>query len=251
MIIVVDIRETALINELNQYATDNLKITTSPLDIGDVHFIEDLSGAQPILVLERKTVPDLASSQKDGRYREQRARLLALRGSGTKIGYIVEESAAAFSPTLGRTWCQGKFTETNLQTAITRLQLRYDIPVFHSTSIKDTAQWIRRFANCLQEEPTVFKTGLATTVEEAKNVYTEAIRVKKSSNQTPELVFTSLLQTLPGVGLQAAAAIGVAVEHKVSNLLQKTEDELAAINTGKRKVGKTTAAIIYKTFHEV
>jgi ERCC4-type nuclease len=250
MNIVVDIREGALINELKQYASDTLKITTAALDIGDIHFIDDISGSQPILVLERKTVPDLASSQKDGRYREQRARLLALRGAGTKIGYIVEEGASAFSPSIGRTWCQGKFTEVNLQTAITRLQLRYDIPVFHAVTLKDTVQWIRRFAACIQEEPTVFKTGLATTVSEAKNVYTEAIRVKKSSNQTPELSFTSMLQTLPGVGLQAAAAIGLAVDHKISNLLVKTEDELAAINTGKKKLGKTAAALIFKTFHE-
>jgi ERCC4-type nuclease len=249
MIIVVDIRETDLFTELQPYATENLKIITHPLDIGDIHFTEDLSGSLPYLVLERKTAADMGASQKDGRYREQRARLQALREGGTKIGYLVE--APAWSPTLSRTWCQGTFNEVHLQTAITRLQLRYNIPVFHATTMKETIQWIRRFVASIQADPTVFKTGLATTAEEASKVYSESIHVKKAANNSPERIFTSLLLVLPGVGPAAAAAIGVAVEHKVSNLLQKTEDELAAINTGKKKVGKTTAAIIYKTFHEI
>jgi hypothetical protein len=248
MNIVVDIREADLFNELLPYATETLKITTCPLDIGDIHFTSDLSGAPPYLVLERKAAADMGASQKDGRYREQRARLQALREGGTKIGYIIE--APAWSPNLGRTWCQGKFNEVNLQTAMARLQLRYNIPVFHATSMKETVQWLRRFAASLQAEPTVFSSGVATTAEEATKVYSEAIHVKKAANNSPERIFISLLLTIPGVGPSAAAAIGLAVDHKISNLLAKTEDELAAINTGKKKLGKTTAAIIFKTFHE-
>lgn len=248
MNIVVDIRETDLYTELLPYATDSLKIVTKPLDIGDIHFIQDISGSTPYLVLERKAAADMGASQKDGRYREQRARLQALREGGTKIGYIIE--APAWSPTLGRTWCQGKFNEVNLQTAMARLQLRYNIPVFHAASMKETVQWIRRFATSLQTDPTVFKSGVATTAEEATKVYSESIHIKKAANNSPERIFTSLLLTLPGIGPSAAAAIGLAVDHKISALIAKSEDELAVINTGKKKLGKTAAAIIYKTFHE-
>lgn len=247
MNIVVDIRETDLYSELLPYATETLKITTKALDIGDIHLVGDTSEI-PYVVLERKTASDMGASQKDGRYREQRARLQALREGGTKIGYIVE--APAWSPNLGRVWCQGKFNEVNLQTAIARLQLRYDIPVFHATTMKETVQWIRRFAQSLETDPTVFKTGVATTAAEAVKVYSESIHVKKADNNSPNRTFLSVLQVLPGVGPAAAAAIGVAMDHKFSVLLSKTEEELAELNTGKKRLGKAAAAAIYKTFHE-
>jgi ERCC4-type nuclease len=248
MNIVVDIREVDLFNELLPYATEMLKITTATLDIGDIHFTSDISGAPPYLVLERKTAADLGASEKDGRYREQRARLLALKEGGTKIGYLIE--APAWSPTLGRTWCLGKFNEVHLQTAMTRLQFRYNIPVFHAFTVKETLQWIRRFAKCLQDDPTVFTTGLATTVAEANKVYSEAIHVKKSQNLTPDRLFTSMLLQIPGVGPAAAGAIGTAMDYKISTLLQKTEQEIADIKKGKMRVGNSAAALIYKTFHE-
>jgi len=248
MNIVVDIRETDLFNELLPYATETLKIKTAALDIGDIHFTSDISGAPPYLVLERKTAADLGASEKDGRYREQRARLLALKEGGTKIGYLIE--APAWSPNLGRTWCLGKFNEVHLQTAMTRLQLRYNIPVFHAFTVKESLQWIRRFAKCLQDDPTVFTTGLATTVAEATKVYSEAIHVKKSQNLTPDRLFTSMLLQIPGVGPAAAGAIGIAMDYKISNLLQKTQEEIAEIKKGKIKVGKSAAALIFKTFHE-
>ena len=247
MNILVDIRETDLYTELLPYATPELKITSVQLDIGDIHF-QDLSGSPPYLVIERKAAADMGASQKDGRYREQRARLQALREGGTKIGYIVE--APAWSPTLGRTWCQGKFNEVNLQTAITRLQLRYDIPVFHATSMKETVQWIRRFAQTLTADPTVFKTGIATSAADAAKVYSESIHVKKAANNSPERTFLSVLQVLPGVGPSAAAAVGVAVNHSFAALLLKTEEDLSELSTGKKKLGKTAASAIFKTFHE-
>lgn len=248
MNIVVDIRELDLYTELLPYATETLKITTKALDIGDIHLTSDISGAIPYLVLERKTAADLGASEKDGRYREQRARLQALREGGTKIGYIIE--APAWSPNLSRTWCLGKFNEVNLQTAMTRLQFRYDIPVFHAFTIKETIQWIRRFAKCLQDDTTVFTSGIAKTAEEAKKVYSEAIHVKKSQNHTPERLFASMLLQIPGVGPAAAGAIGIAMDHKISTLLTKSEKELAEIKKGKIKVGPAAAALIYKTFHE-
>jgi len=247
MNIVVDIRETDLYTELLPYATDTVKVVTMALDVGDIHIVQDLSGSQPYLVLERKAAADMGASQKDGRYREQRARLQALKEGGTKIGYIVE--APSWSPTLGRTWCQGKFNEVNLQTAIARLQLRYDIPVFHATSMRETVQWIRRFVASIQADPAVFRSGIATTAAEAAKVYSESIHVKKAANNSPERTFLSVLQVLPGVGPSAAAAVGTAVNHSFAVLLTKTEEELAVISTGKKKLGKTGAAAIYKTFH--
>lgn len=249
MEIVVDNREHELYELLKPYNSETRKILFEVLDIGDVHIRTiDQNGAPVLrLVLERKAAADLGASQSDGRYREQRARLLALRGTGVKIGYIVE--APTWSPSLSRSWCMGKFNEVHLQTAMARLQFRYDIPVIHAATIQETAMWIRRFTNSLEADPTVFSSGIPSTAEEAAKVYTAAIHVKKAANTTPETMFTSMLLTIPGVGQQVVKAIGTVVNFSIPTLLTKSVDELAAISVGKRKIGSSVATTIWNVFH--
>lgn len=250
MEIVIDNREHELYEIMKPYASDTLRILFEVLDVGDIHIrTPDLSGSVLRVVLERKAAADLGSSLGDGRYKEQRARLLALRGTGVKIGYIIE--APLWSPCLNRTWCLGKFNEVQLQNTIARLQFRYDIPVFHATTVKETAMWVRRFAAALSTEPTVYSTGSPSTVEEAAKVYTEALHVKKAANTIPETIFTSMIMTIPGVGSKAAQAIGTAVHFSIPELLTKSFDELVAIPNGKRKIGKSIASKIYNIFHSL
>jgi ERCC4-type nuclease len=247
--LVVDSRENELQELLKHYSNDTIKVIVETLDIGDIHIkTVDLSG-NPLLkvVLERKTASDMGASQTDGRYREQRARLLSLRGTGVKIGYIIE--APTWSSTLSRTWCLGKFNEVHLQTTIARLQLRYDIPVFHATSMNETVFWIRRFVQALQTDENVYNNGMAKNIEEAAQVYTQAIHVKKAANTSKETIFHSMMLTIPGIGQQVVKAIGTEVNFNISELLTKSVDELAKIQVGKRKVGNLIATRIYEIFH--
>jgi len=249
--VVIDIRETDLWRELEPFqkregedTTEGWYVEQQTMDVGDVGFY---MGEQCKVLLERKTAEDLGASQKDGRYREQRARLYASRGAGTTIGYIVE--APPWSATLSRTWCRGAFNEVNLQQAIVRLQCRYAIPVFQATQIKETIQWIRRIAKALVADPAVFEGAQAKTTEEAAAVYTEAIHVKKATNKTPERVLHSMLLTIPGFGKTAVDAVLIACENSLTKLLAKTEEELSEIQNGKRKLGKSLAAVLYGTLH--
>lgn len=250
MKVLIDIRETDLWAELAGYRepsdTSPWHVEQATLDVGDIAFVTDMSGA-PAVVMERKTAEDLGASQKDGRYREQRARLFALRGAGTAIGYIVE--SPPWSPSFSRTWCRGAFTEVHLQQTIARLHLRYTIPVFQSTSVKDTATWIRRIAGQLVTDPNAFKGGLATDAAAAAAAYTEAINVKKADNKTPERIFHAMLMTLPGLGKAAVDAIAAATNSSFTALQALTEEQIADIPTGKRKVGKAVAASVYAGLH--
>ena len=164
----IDIREDDLWKELETWTIEHPSpegwyVERAPLDVGDIsfHTTEDLSGA-PLVAVERKKAEDLGASQKDGRYREQRARLYALRGQKTAIAYLVE--VPPWSPNLSRSWCRGEFTEVHLQHAIVRLQLRHTIPVFVSATIKESVQWIRRIAKSLKADPTCYQCGMATTL---------------------------------------------------------------------------------------
>ena len=253
----IDIREEELIKAMESYTSpggaEGWYIVPERLDIGDIAFcVEsgDLSGVR--VVLERKTAADLGASQKDGRYREQRARLYSLRGtgvdgSGVSIGYIVE--APAWSPTLSRSWCLGAFNEVHLQQAIIRLQLRHSIPVFHTMCIADTIAFIRRIAKLLVADPAVFQSVAAKTTAEAAAAYTAEIHVKKADNSTPERVLYAMLMAIPGVGKTAADALVNVSGGSFTALYGKTVEELAVIPLGKRKLGASLAATIHAAFH--
>jgi ERCC4-type nuclease len=251
--VVIDIREDDLWAQLEPYYSPDEKegwwVEKATLDVGDIAFYDasDVSGAHPLAVLERKTAEDLGASQKDGRYREQRARLLALRGAKTAIGYLVE--APHWSPTLSNSWCRGSFNEVNLQQAIVRLQLRYTIPVFQSTGLKETVTWIRRIGKALSADKVVFKEGLAASACEAAAVYTEAIHVKKAENSSPERIFLSFLLSIPGMGKAAATAVAETVKHSFTALQALSEADIANIKAGKRKLGKALATAIYTAVH--
>ena len=81
--LVLDVRERGL-----AAALAGTPFTTAALDVGDL-VIQQEDGT-PLLVAERKSLADFAASNTDGRYREQRARLMAVRGSGVAVLYVVE-----------------------------------------------------------------------------------------------------------------------------------------------------------------
>lgn len=243
----IDIREEELLKAMEPYTVvgpEGWYVKAERLDIGDIMF-QLPSGIK--VVLERKTASDLGASQKDGRYREQRARLYSLRGSGVCIGYIVE--APAWSPTLSRSWCMGSFNEVHLQQSIIRLQLRHSIPVFHTMSISDTISFIRRIAKLLVADPAVFESPAAKTTAEVAAAYTSEIHVKKADNNTPERVLYAMLMAIPGVGKTAADALVHECGGSFPKLYEKTLDELAGITLGKRKLGASLAGVIYGAFH--
>jgi len=246
MKVFIDMRETALFGVLTALPDmSGVAVELKALDLGDIAITTDLSGAEQMAcVLERKSADDLGSSHTDGRYREQRARLLAQRGTGTAIGYLLEVPSIP-----ARGWCQGRFTQKDLRTAVSRLQLRYTIPVFQTSSIQDSAAYIASIVKSLQADPAVFRTGLATTATAAANVYTEAIHVKKADNSTPDRVFRSLLRVVPGLGPVAVEAIVTHCKGSFPALYALTKEDLATLPLGKRKLGLLMAEKLYAIFH--
>ncbi len=251
--VVIDAREDRLWEILEP--REGYQLEKAPLDVGDIAFYtrDPVTGEErEAVILERKTAEDLGASQRDGRYREQRARLLAKKGAGAVVGYVLEVSLP-WSKDLGRTWCRGSFKETHLLNTITRLQLRYGLPVFHAANLADTAALVGQIAAALVADPAVYREGLAGTTADAAAHYTEALHVKKASNMSSDRILCTLLRTIPGVGPAAADAI---VQFVGSNgfpgFFALSETELAAIPQagGKRKVGLATAKKLWATFHD-
>ena len=92
MIIKVDTREVALLQQINNQVSvipvfKNIKVQTETLPIGDIIINDD---TEDKIIIERKSVNDLLSSIKDGRYEEQSYRLNGLNHHNHNIVYLIE-----------------------------------------------------------------------------------------------------------------------------------------------------------------
>ena len=81
--IIIDSRELKLKEIISKDL--NLNIEFKNLDLGDIVFKKN---DKEILIVERKTINDLYSSIRDGRYKEQKIRLLS--NSNANLFYILE-----------------------------------------------------------------------------------------------------------------------------------------------------------------
>ena len=82
--LVIDNRETKLIELFDK---NNISIIKN-LEIGDILIINE---EKPIIIIERKTLSDLSASIKDGRYKEQKIRLIHNYKNCKKI-YLIENT---------------------------------------------------------------------------------------------------------------------------------------------------------------
>ena len=94
MKIIIDNREHKLIELIKNQITDKkysfIQVEVSQLEIGDLKITTD--DDKKLLLFERKTVNDLASSILDGRYNEQSFRLDKSIFHNHNIIYIIEGS---------------------------------------------------------------------------------------------------------------------------------------------------------------
>jgi len=237
----IDCREGELYDLLK--GVEGLKVDSLNLEVGDIMIC---NGEEPLVILERKTFADLASSNRDGRYREQRARLLSMRGQGIVIGYLLEVGSG-WSADLGRVW-PGKILETTLASIVLRLQLRHGIPVIESKDKHVSAALIRQLVKMAAADVDVFKsetTGDAAVVAAA---YTEVLSAQKSANRNLKRTAAGMLCAIPGCGGKMSESIMDACG-TFAELVKKSQEEIAALNIGKRTVGKVLAEKIWTALH--
>ena len=229
--LVIDIREKHLCAALE---TLGIPYKTANLDVGDI-MIQNADG-EPLLVAERKSHADFAASNADGRYREQRARLMAVRGSGVAVIYILEGTWSDEGRMYGRT------SEAQLKRLTTRLILRYGLPVLTAASILDTARWCRTLVAQLADDTTVFQPDSEDATVTAMSGFTAALSAVKKANRTPVSTATGMLNAVPGLGPKRVTAL--LAMHSIADLGALTEADLADLVVGKR-LGAAVAATLY------
>jgi len=192
--IIIDNRETKLYSNIIERDLDVYKdkvvIEKAQLDIGDIHIkFNDIT-----YVYERKTVSDLVSSIKDGRYKEQKHRLLS-SGVAT-INYIIEGDSIT---------SHKNFNNQKLLTSIyLNSTYRDKINVFFTSNIDDTSTFILLLATKIIDKPENF---ISTPDNNQDYIDICKIKTKKCSNIDKDTCYLLQLSQIPTISKEIAKKI--------------------------------------------
>ena len=224
MLIRIDAREGDLHTMCVQMATafPSLQVETAQLPLGDVIICED-DGCERLIV-ERKTLNDLAASIKDGRYEEQGYRLQQCELDNHRIFYLIEGRLDAYKP--GK-W---RVERKALLSSFVSITCSKGFSLYRSDSMVESAEWIVAYAE-----------KLGRNAKPKANYAAVSSRAKKA-HITSDNILPIMLSQVPGVSVGIAEAI-VAKYPTLQLLLAAPKDDLYAImiptKTGKaRRISK-------------
>jgi ERCC4-type nuclease len=275
MLIKIDTREQELFTKCNSTIASNpkftdIKVVTETLPLGDI-IIND--GTNDCVIIERKTLRDLAASIKDGRYEEQSYRLNGLQHSNHNIIYLIEGDMDRFNT------FKERIDKQTIYSAMFSINYFKGFSIMRSSGIEETALIVCNMVYKLVKELKSGKIGYysngSTTFYEPSNNnneltsnkcdekekekeptekdYCSVIKKVKKENITGENIGEIMLCQIPGVS--SASALAILSEFKtLPNLIQslkENENCLSNISTidgkGKsRKISKTAVATIVK-----
>jgi ERCC4-type nuclease len=173
------------------------------------------------LIIERKSIKDLEASILDGRYREQRGRILAFcQENKAQPVYILEGALSSAT---------GRLQKKAIMKFINRLVLRYQIAVLHTDSVQETAELVEALIEQWMDDPTALKR----TTELVK--VSDGIHIKKKVNSAEQFAVTCLAQC-PGVSVKMAEAL-LQTFHTMKGVMDAEQKEIEVVKVGTRKVG--------------
>ena len=249
-ILIIDYRETELIECLVKrgvpHCVDSLPVgdiwlglpapsTSSPSSPPAPEEKGDTVGvASSGLVIERKRITDFEASFLDGRYREQRGRILSFCQNGAQPIYLLEGSWNSLT---------GRITKKAMIKLLNRLTLRYQLPLLHTESVEETAEWVQ----CLAEQWTEDPTALKRTQDLVK--VSDGIHVQKKKNALdPHAFTTACLAQCPGVSVKMADSL-VATYPTLSRIMALSLKELEEHKVGARRIGPAVAKRLWDLLH--
>lgn len=225
MKLIIDERETALYDKCcsivqTEGHSTTVQIVKRVIPLGDIliHTDED----KEVCIIERKSLNDLLSSIKDGRYEEQSHRLShATEIHAHNIIYIIE----------GMTSQLRSFLEKRIvYSAITSLNFFKGFSVYRTASLQETAEMIVWMADKIDRDcmkgkrpyylrrpaATVINAGLEpvpenqvieSSQEPVIQNYCNVVKKVKKDNITPQNIGEIMLSQIPGISSVTAIAI--------------------------------------------
>jgi ERCC4-type nuclease len=280
MIVKIDTREQSLLQQMNKLIAtipifNKIIVQSETLPIGDIIICD---GDTEKLIIERKSVADLQSSIKDGRYEEQSYRLNGLNHHNHNIIYLIEGNLNnPYNANRFKSENTGVTEKLTLFSAMFSLNYYKGFSVFRSFSLEETATIICNMAYKLKKESTTKKAfyqirldqissdQLSSAqlssdqisgeepVEPQESSYVNVIKKVKKENITCENIGAIMLCQIPGVS--SATALTIMEKYKtIKNLIKELEtnpDTLKDISSTNakgqtRKINKTCIVNIVK-----
>ncbi len=216
----LDTRESELIKLL----TNTEGLSVKQLHVADIWIgVTEDKMSEGGLIIERKSIKDLEASILDGRYREQRGRILSYcQENKTQPMYILEGSLSSGT---------GRLQKKAIMKFINRLIFHYQIPVAQTASVQETAELVQALTEQWKEDP----NSLKRTTELVK--VTDGIHIQKKANASDYKQFgISCLAQCPGVSVKMAEAL-IETFGSLKGVIDAPVKDIENVKVGSRKVG--------------
>jgi ERCC4-type nuclease len=188
--LIIDSREKTLFNSIMERDLDiyikDITIQNTNLELGDIKIIIN-NDIYRELIFERKTLNDLISSIHDGRYKEQKTRLLSNFYS-YNITYIIEGDD--ISKSIDR-------NNKKISSAYMNMLYRDNIHLIFTKNIFETTNFILSLCSKIIDKP----SNYINNNMDNNFKYTDCIKIKskKNDNITPDNCFILQLSQIPNI----------------------------------------------------
>ena len=236
MKIIVDEREVALYSEIIASGI-SVNISKEVLHIGDVVLKDD--NDKEICIIERKTIPDLLASIKDGRYEEQSHRLIHASGlQPHNVLYLIEGMMSTI---------QDKEKKLVFAT-MTSLNYFKGFSVIRTINLIETSRFIIEMTLKMERNLRNNVQPSWCAKEDIVDVipYANIVKKVKKDNITPDNISEIMLSQIPGISSVTSSVIikkFESIKKLIESLSENTEflHDLSYEHNGKnRKINSTS-----------
>ena len=223
--LIYDSRELKLKELFNDSKPDYIELKESYLDLGDIIFKHNNN---EILIIERKTLSDLYSSIQDGRYKEQKIRLMS-QYNREQIVYLIEGD-------VNNNIQFFKKSKSITDGALLNMAFRDKITIIRTKNINETCSILYLLGKKIINNPEYFESNNNNNNNNNSLTYLDTIKVCKKDNMTPKLCNIVQLSQIPGVSKQMAQTI-IEKYGSISNLIYEYQQiDIKNINIVKDKM---------------
>jgi DNA excision repair protein ERCC-4 len=219
MLINVDFRENDLYEAMMLISSrySNIRVEKINLPLGDIIICKE---NVEMIMIERKTLNDLASSIKDGRYAEQSFRLNNSELHNHSIFYLLEGDIRRYVPSV-----YTNVTKESLLSAMTSLSYTKGFSLYRSCDVHESALWIFQTADKLSriKEPFFY-----SNIQNEKS-YVDVSKRTKKNNVTVDNIGSIMLVQIPEVSVASAEAI-MSRYKTIDNLIETLKKDRNALN---------------------
>jgi crossover junction endonuclease MUS81 len=235
---------------INTINDAEIHLVPEMLPLGDIIICDD--NGNEFVIIERKTLNDLASSIRDGRYKEQGYRLNECSVHNHNIIYLVEGNLQSYNG------YKAHLERKALLSSFVSLTYFKGFSLHRTENVNETAEWILSYASKLQREngKSFYDIACADTSEGVQNKVTNSYvdvssRVKKN-NVNVDNIASIMLSQIPGVSAAVASAV-MSKYGRLKDLIDDLtnnpyalEEIMIPTKTNKmRKISKTSTHNIY------